>query len=131
MSTRPNPAAAALNMLIEHKSLSADNPTAWKRSMAPKLRDEHRTALAAYLKRRPTATANELAAWVLNVPGISATQTDPLPDWYANPNCEHCPGDGVARLDDIGQGTFGPCGCRRPEPYPTADIINFPERTSA
>ena len=115
---RLNAAAAALNMLIDHKSASANDPAAWKRSMSGTLRDENRHALGAYLNRRPSATAEELAVYVLHVPGVSAQQSDPLPDWYADPNCEHCPGDGIARLDDIGKGTFGACPCRRAEPYP-------------
>lgn len=119
----PNAAAAALRILLEHK-ITTENPRSpdgYRTSVGPRLRDDHRAALAAYLDRRPHATADELAAYVLNVPGLTVTQSEARRDWYADPQCEHCDGDGLTKLDDGGQGTYGPCPCRRADPYPRSD----------
>ena len=116
------PAAAALNKLIEHRMATdtgINEPDGYRSWLTADLRNKHRTPLAAYLDRRPNATADELAAYVLQVPGISVAQSEPRPDWYYAPDCTDHDPDGLVRIDDTGQGTYGPCPCRRAEPYPT------------
>ena len=115
------PAAAALRMLLDHKveQKQPTNEIGYRRSLEPQLRTEWRQPLADYLAKRPDATAHELAAHVLGVPGISAQQTQRPPDWYANPLCEQCYGDGLT--NDAPEGApavYGPCWCRQTNPYP-------------
>lgn len=118
--------AAAIEMLIESKCSTARNPAGLRRKLRRELPSEHAAALAAYIELHAEATTTELAAYVLKVPGLSVAQSEPRRDWYANPDCPDCEGSGTAKLDDAGQGTYGPCPCRRPEPYPTT-----PQETDA
>lgn len=122
------PAAAALRILLEHKVATENprSPDAYRTSVGSRLKDEHRAALAAYLDRRPHATADELAVYVLQVPGLTATQSEPRPDWYYDPTCSEHDTDGLVRIDDTGQGTYGPCPCRSAEPYPTTPTEDTP-----
>lgn len=123
-----NPAVAALKILLDWKIKNTPdcNEVAYRTSVGPKLKDEHRDALAAYLDRRPNATADELAAHVLKVPGMSVAQSEPKREWYANPNCE-CGGDGLTNLAPEGAPAVnGPCPCRRPEQYPTLTLVPPP-----
>jgi hypothetical protein len=110
----------------------ASNPSAckglsskYKAGIVANVLTEQAAELSAYIKRHPNATAADIAGRVLGVPGLGNTTPPPAPDWHADPHCEHCDGSGIARLDDIGQGTYGPCECRRPEPYPDADVIEM------
>ncbi len=100
-------------------------PARYKRGIARNAEKDHAAEIAQHLTAHPNATAADIAGRVLGVPGLGNTTTPPAPDWHANPHCEHCDGSGIARLDDIGQGTYGPCECRRPEPYPDADVIEM------
>lgn len=124
----PTPGAAALEILMKWKIKNTPdvNEVAYRKSVGPKLKDEHRDALLAYLQRRPNATADELAAHVLKVPGMSVQQSEPKRDWYANPNCE-CEGDGLRNEAEEGMpASYGPCPCRRPEQYPTLTLVPPP-----
>ena len=100
-------------------------PSKYKAGIVANVLEEQRTELTQFIKRHPNATAADIAGKVLGVPGLGDTTPPPAPDWHANPHCEHCDGSGIARLDDIGQGTYGPCECRRTEPYPDADVIEM------
>lgn len=100
-------------------------PSKYKAGIVANVLTEQAAELSAYIERHPNATAADIASKVLGVPGLGNTTTPPAPDWHANPHCEHCDGSGIARLDDIGQGTYGPCECRRTEPYPDADVIEM------
>ena len=100
-------------------------PSKYKAGIVANVLTEQAAELSAYIERHPNATAADIAGRVLGVPGLGNTTTPPAPDWHANPHCEHCDGSGIARLDDIGQGTYGPCECRRTEPYPDADVIEM------
>ena len=100
-------------------------PSKYKAGIVANVLTEQAAELSAYIERHPNATAADIASKVLGVRGLGNTTTPPAPDWHANPHCEHCDGSGIARLDDIGQGTYGPCECRRPEPYPDADVIEM------
>lgn len=125
-------AAAALSILIEHRvtTTAKTNPEGLRFALQRDLPDEHGKALGRYLTSHPDATAEELAANVLNVPGLDIPP--PPPAWYADPHCEHCPGDGTANLAPEGAAAeYGPCPCRRPEPYPSADVIPFNRKDSA
>ena len=116
------PAAAALEMLIQQKISTAqpESPTAYRRSIERPLRDEHRDAIAAYLERRPMATAEEIAAHVLGVRGLSVGQAAPKPEWYLDPTCAEHDYDGRVKIEDGGQGTLAPCLCRSRTEYPAA-----------
>ena len=100
-------------------------PSKYKAGIVANVLEEQRTELTQFIKRHPNATAADIAGKVLGVPGLGDTTPPPAPDWHADPHCEHCDGSGIARLDDIGQGTYGPCECRRTEPYPDADVIEM------
>ena len=100
-------------------------PSKYKAGIVANVLTEQAAELSAYIERHPNATAADIASKVLGVRGLGNTTTPPAPDWHANPHCEHCDGSGIARLDDIGQGTYGPCECRRTEPYPDADVIEM------
>lgn len=100
-------------------------PGPWRAALAKALPDEHGDAIRRFQTAHPNATAADIAGRVLGVPGLGNTTIPPAPDWHADPHCEHCDGSGIARLDDIGQGTYGPCECRRTEPYPDADVIEM------
>ena len=100
-------------------------PSKYKAGIVANVLTEQAAELSAYIERHPNATAADIASKVLGVRGLRNTTTPPAPDWHANPHCEHCDGSGIARLDDIGQGTYGPCECRRTEPYPDADVIEM------
>ena len=100
-------------------------PSKYKAGIVANVLTEQAAELSAYIERHPNATAADIASKVLGVRGLGNTTTPPAPDWDANPHCEHCDGSGIARLDDIGQGTYGPCECRRTEPYPDADVIEM------
>ena len=116
-----NPAAAALMIFLDHKVATEcrTNEAGYRASVGASMREEWRDALGSYLDRRPNATAEELAAHVLHVPGMSVAQSEPKRDWYADPRCEHCDGDGLANTAPEGDAaTYGPCHCRRAEPYP-------------
>jgi hypothetical protein len=130
-----NPAAAALEILIDHRMVTdtgITNVEGYRRSLAVKLREQWRGDLGAYLTRRPHATAAELAVYVLEVPGISATQSEPKRDWYADPHCPSCDGDGIANSAPEGTpATYGPCDCRRTEPYPLATVTQIHAKESA
>ena len=100
-------------------------PSKYKAGIVANVLTEQAAELSAYIERHPNATAADIASKVLGVPGLGNTTPPPAPDWHADPHCEHCDGSGIARLDDIGQGTYGPCECRRTEPYPDADVIEM------
>lgn len=100
-------------------------PSKYKAGIVANVLTEQAAELSAYIERHPNATAADIASKVLGVRGLGNTTTPPAPDWHANPHCEHCDGSGIARLDDIGQGTYGQCECRRTEPYPDADVIEM------
>lgn len=100
-------------------------PSKYKAGIVANVLTEQAAELSAYIERHPNATAADIASKVLGVRGLGNTTTPPAPDWHADPHCEHCDGSGIARLDDIGQGTYGPCECRRTEPYPDADVIEM------
>lgn len=100
-------------------------PSKYKAGIVANVLTEQAAELSAYIERHPNATAADIASKVLGVRWLGNTTTPPAPDWHANPHCEHCDGSGIARLDDIGQGTYGPCECRRTEPYPDADVIEM------
>ena len=120
-------AAAAISMLIDYRCVTESPrfPGPWRAALAKALPDEHGDAIRRFQTAHPNATAADIAGRVLGVPGLGNTTIPPAPDWHANPHCEHCDGSGIARLDDIGQGTYGPCECRRTEPYPDADVIEI------
>ena len=124
------PAAAALKLLLDHKVKTECNgsETGYRTSVGPKLMEEHREALAAYLDRRPNADADELAVYVLRVPGKTSAQSEPKRPWYANPACETCEGEGIYIVPDRGAGTATPCPCRRPDEYPPAPPDPEPPR---
>jgi len=136
LNPRPtNPAAAALMIFLDHKvaTVQPSNESGYRATVGAALKDEHRDALGAYLTRRPHATAVELAAHVLGVPGISVAQSEPKRDWYADPACEHGDGDGIANTAPEGApAVYGPCDCRRTEPYlePLATVHAIHERTA-
>lgn len=128
------PAAAALKMYVDHRMVTDTgirNPTAYRATLTSNAREDHRAPLRSYLDRRPNATAEELAAHVFAIPGISVPQSEPRRDWYADPTCPTCEGDGMANTAPEGTpATYGPCDCRRTEPYmatihelhPTGDV---------
>ena len=129
------PAAAALEMLIEYRMANdtgITNADGYRTWLTSELREKHRGAIARYIERRPDASAEEIAVYVLDVPGMTARQTEAKRDWYADPHCMSCDGDGIANSAPEGApATYGPCDCRRPEPYPMADVIELhPERTA-
>ena len=108
------------------KDKQPNDAIAYRRSFEAELREEMRQPLADYLDRRPHSTAEELAAWVLNVRGLSVQQSEPKRDWYANPNCE-CEGDGWHNEAAEGMpASYGPCPCRRADPYPTLTLVPPP-----
>lgn len=128
------PAAAALQMLIEYRMATdtgIGNEAGYRTWLTNELRETHRDAIARYTDRRPDATADEIAVYVLAVPGKTAAQSEPRRDWYADPTCTTCDGDGMANTAPEGTpATYGPCDCRRSEPYmatihelhPTGDV---------
>lgn len=110
--------AGALLLLLNWKCSTARNPGGLRRKLLAELPAEHGESLAAYLAAHPDATAEELAAHVLKVPGTSVPQSEPRRDWYADPTCATCAGDGMANTAPEGTpATYGPCDCRRTEPY--------------
>ena len=113
-------AAAALSMMLAWKCSTARNPGGLRKKLRTELPIEHNVTIAAYLARNPAATAEDIARDVLKVPGVApAAVTPTAPDWYANPHCETCDGDGLANLAPEGApAAYGPCDCRRSEPYP-------------
>ena len=119
--------AAALELLIDYRiaTESPRNPAAYRASLVKALLIEHGNTIERHIASHPEADPADIAGRVLGVPGLGNTTTPPAPDWHANPHCEHCDGSGIARLDDIGQGTYGPCECRRTEPNPDADVIEM------
>jgi len=53
--------------------------------------------------------------------------------WYADPNCEHCNGDGITnRAPEGWPATYAPCSCRAPNPYPDklATVTHLEPRTA-
>lgn len=57
-------------------------------------------------------------------------RNQPAPEreaWYADPHCEACYGDGVKSVED---NTYGPCDCRRAEPY-MATVHHLPGQEHA
>jgi hypothetical protein len=114
------PGAAALAMLLEHKvkTEARTNPDGYRASVGPQLREEWRTPLAHYIERHPDATAEELAANVLKVPGLHAPA--PRPEWYYDPDCDkHDPYDFMVNTAAEGEPAWlMPCDCRRREPFP-------------
>lgn len=128
------PAAAALKMLLDWKVANECRgpETVYRKAVGPLLKEEWRDELSAYLDGRPRSSAEELAAHVLRVPGVSAAQSEVKRLYHVDPFCESCEGDGWANLAPEGEPAInGPCPCRRPEPYPTADVIPFNRKDSA
>jgi hypothetical protein len=98
------------------------NPDAYRTWLTNELRETHRRTIAAYVERRPNATAEEIACYVLNVPGLSAHQTEPKPDWYYDPACPDHDDSGLQQTEPEGPltaGTWAPCHCRSRDPYPS------------
>lgn len=130
-----NPAAAAISILIEHdiaigKALRPEN---YRRAMPEKYREQYRDDIAYYLKRRPDATAEEIAYYVLNV-GDVVPQSDAREPWYANPACEACEGSGlVSEVDEKERTYYDACPCRQDDPYPDelAAVIPLDRKESA
>lgn len=129
---QPDVAAAALDLLIEYRvaTTAKSNPDGLRNALRRDLPGEHGHAIAAYIAAHPDATAADIAHRVLNVPGIGTPATPRPPDWYADPDCAACNGDGIANHAPEGApASYGPCPCRRTEPYtqPDATVLAFPK----
>lgn len=127
-------AAAAIEILIAHKCTTARNPKGLRAKLAKELPKEHKEAIDEYLAGHPHATAVDLAADVLGVPGLTASSTARPPAWYADPYCPFCGGDGIANSAPEGTpATYGPCPCRRTEPWPVqlATVTHLPTTGNA
>lgn len=112
-------AAAALELLILHKLATSTRTSAGglRHTLERDLPGEWGDKIAAYLEEHPDASAKELAACVLNVPGLSVHPSERKPDWYADPTCFECSGDGWRNITPDSAPTFAPCDCRQVEPY--------------
>ena len=79
---------------------------------------ERAQIIAAYIAQHTNCSDNELLMLVgLGDPNIKPAGS--APDWYANPLCEQCYGDGLANLAPEGApAVYGPCPCRQTNPYP-------------
>ena len=112
-SAPPNAAAAALKILFDHRMTTAKTP-GLANTLRKELPDEWREPISAYLATHPDASAEEIAAVVLKVPGLTYATSTPRAPWYADPECVLCPGDGW--MTD-GDSYLQPCLCRQPHPY--------------
>lgn len=115
-------AAAALDLLIEYRvaSTARTNPDGLRATLRRDLPTEHGKAIASYLKAHPNASAADVAADVLNVPGVGTPTKAKPPAWYADPTCPDCQGDGIANLAPEGApAMYDACPCRRAEQYPS------------
>lgn len=92
----------------------------YKRGIARNAAKDHADEIATHLKWHPTATAADIAAKVLGVPGIGSTreQRPPQQTWHFDPACDEHGADGMVTMPDGGAGSPVPCPCRRAEPYP-------------
>lgn len=125
VTTEPDPTTTtderimeAIAMHADYAAAGKDNPRRYAATVQANDLVEHLDALNAHLVTHPTATAAQLAQDVLGLPRFPAKR-----DWYANPFCPICEGEGIARTDDPtqdtnAQPTYGPCACRQAEPYP-------------
>lgn len=84
------------------------NPTAWERGAATGIARDYTISIQAFLAAGETPL--EAATHALGYSTTSAA----APAWHANPHCQLCDGTGLARDEDE---RFGPCECRRSEPY--------------
>lgn len=51
--------------------------------------------------------------------------------WYADPRCETCGGDGWASTEQDERSYVAPCACRRPDPYPLAEVVSIDTRRAS
>ena len=116
-------AAAALSILIEHKvsTTAKSNPAALRKMLERELPIEHGTAIKRYLRLHPEATAQEIAANVLNMPTAKPIVGEVT--WHLDPKCTLHDDAGQVCVDTRGQGTFKACDCYRREPYPNSNVI--------
>lgn len=90
------------------------NPNAYARTVRINTLAERGEQLATHLAAHPTATVTELVDVILG------TFSPKAPAVHYDPDCPHCEGNGIANFAPEGQpGSYGPCPCRRTDPYPT------------
>lgn len=97
-------------------------PSRYKTGIAKNTLTNHGEELHRYLRRNPGATPADLARDVLGVKGIGEPPPKACaPAWHADPDCPQCAGDGLTNTAaEHAPAVYGPCSCRRAEPYPTA-----------
>jgi hypothetical protein len=106
-------------------------PHRYRLGIANRAMEAHGKELRRHLKRHPEATGADLAAAVLNVPGIGSPpprSRPPEPMYYFDPACTEHGDDGLANFAPEGApAEYGPCRCRSGAPYPQpmADVIEL------
>lgn len=105
----------AMHVYDANPSACRIDPERYMAGIAKNTLRERGAELRAYVARHPQATAQELAAHVLRVPGISVRQSEAPPAWQADPACPHCDGSGLVNTGpEGGPATYDACDCRRP-----------------
>lgn len=105
-------------------------PSRYKAGIAKNALTEHDDELHRYVVRNQMATPADIARDVLGVKGIGGPPPKPpcVPAWHADPDCPQCAGDGLTNTAEVdAPAIYGPCPCRRAEPYtmtPTEDTPN-------
>lgn len=116
----------AIEAHAKHVSTGKDNPKRYADSVRENDMKEHLDDMEAWLIDHPDGTAADIARDVLGVKGIGGPPPKPrAPAWHADPDCPQCAGDGLTNTAaDDAPAVYGPCPCRRTEPYiatPTED----------
>ena len=103
---------------INHHALGCsrgkERPGAYAATVRSNTRKEYGQALRDCASRNPEFSAAELVAVVILATAESAER---LEAWYADPHCADCDGTGTVKVAEDGAGVYGPCSCRRAEPY--------------
>lgn len=132
-------AAAALEILIQHKVTGAHSPGGLRAKLERELPKEWGDKIAQYLRTKPNASAEVIAYNVLGVPkpydwewsgaGYAARE------YHLDPTCTDHGDDGLANFAPEGSpAEYGPCRCRSTVPYPQppmADVIELARKDSA
>ena len=124
----------AINRHATEQATGKHNPNGYAARVRANDLYEHGTRLARYLTTHPDATTDDVLEVLTRDPAHLPPVTSPqAAAWYADPNCEHCNGDGITnRAPEGWPATYAPCPCRAPNPYPDklATVTHLEPRTA-
>ena len=123
----------AINRHATQQATGKHKPNAYAATVRANALYEHGTRLVRYLTAHPDATTTDVYLALTTDPEPAPPTTSRAPAWYANPDCEHCPGEGLCNVAPEGTpATYAPCPCRAPNPYPDklATVTHMEPRTA-